>query len=272
MLTVGEMAAIGGVSAQTLRYYDRISLLKPAETDPYTNYRYYSLDQLMNLRVITVLKQCGLSLADIRRCLNQKEIAHIPELLEDRKRLIDEEIEQLKHSKELLDIEIRNIREALNSPGKDSAEIRTLPPRTVIFAAGESSERLTPVIMQVNVIEKTAKKEGWTVYGKPLIINTFYSETGRALPQQLDICLCIKGNVHSSGHVKIIPGGEYAVLYHHGLYNTVFDSFDRLYEWIRRNGYTAAGPPVMVIIVDMPMIKDTSSLLSEIQIRIEKVY
>jgi len=55
---------------KTLRYYDEIGLLKPAQVDRFTGYRYYSEDQLPRLNRILALKDLGLSLEQIGRLLD----------------------------------------------------------------------------------------------------------------------------------------------------------------------------------------------------------
>lgn len=40
MYSIGELSELAGVSARTLRYYDRLGLLKPAHTNE-AGYRFY---------------------------------------------------------------------------------------------------------------------------------------------------------------------------------------------------------------------------------------
>ena len=46
MLKIGEFSKLSRVSVRMLRHYDEIGLLKPAETDRFTDYRYYREDRL----------------------------------------------------------------------------------------------------------------------------------------------------------------------------------------------------------------------------------
>ena len=69
MLKIGDFSKLSRVSIRMLRHYDDIGLLKPAETDPFTGYRYYREDQLLVMGRITALKDMGFSLADIVRIL-----------------------------------------------------------------------------------------------------------------------------------------------------------------------------------------------------------
>ena len=78
MLKIGDFSKLSRVSIRMLRHYDDIGLLKPAETDDFTGYRYYREDQLFLIGRITALKDMGFALADIVRIL---------EIYDDRKQL-----------------------------------------------------------------------------------------------------------------------------------------------------------------------------------------
>jgi DNA-binding transcriptional MerR regulator len=52
-----------------LHHYDEIGLLKPCHVDAFTDYRYYSLDQLPRIHSIMALKELGLSLEEISQLL-----------------------------------------------------------------------------------------------------------------------------------------------------------------------------------------------------------
>jgi len=59
------------VPVKTLRYYDEIDLFKPSEIDRFTDYRYYTLDQLPRIHSIMALKELGLSLDEISQLLRK---------------------------------------------------------------------------------------------------------------------------------------------------------------------------------------------------------
>ena len=69
MLKIGDFSKLSRVSIRMLRHYDEIGLLKPAETDPFTDYRYYSEAQLPTVCRITALRDMGFSLGEVRAIL-----------------------------------------------------------------------------------------------------------------------------------------------------------------------------------------------------------
>ena len=60
---IGELAERAGVTTRTIRYYESLGLLQPAERDG--GFRYYADDALRRLHKIDALKKLGLSLEEI---------------------------------------------------------------------------------------------------------------------------------------------------------------------------------------------------------------
>ena len=71
MLKIGDFSRVAQVSVRALRLYDEMGLLKPAHIDRFTDYRYYSLDQLPLLNRILALKDLGLALDQIKQLLRR---------------------------------------------------------------------------------------------------------------------------------------------------------------------------------------------------------
>ncbi|MED1799211.1 MerR family transcriptional regulator [Brevibacillus porteri] len=72
MFKISEFAKISQVSVKTLRYYDQVHLLKPAHTDKFSGYRYYSADQMFQLNRILAYKELGFSLDQIRQMMSEQ--------------------------------------------------------------------------------------------------------------------------------------------------------------------------------------------------------
>jgi protein phosphatase len=64
-MPIGEFSERSGLSAKRLRTYAAEGLLAPAAVDPGSGYRYYSLGQLADARVIDALRQAGVPLVEI---------------------------------------------------------------------------------------------------------------------------------------------------------------------------------------------------------------
>ena len=69
MITIQGLAKLCGCNTQTLRYYDRIDLLKPAKVDEWTGYRYYEEEQALLFVKIKNLQQADFSIEEIKALL-----------------------------------------------------------------------------------------------------------------------------------------------------------------------------------------------------------
>ena len=74
MYKIGDFSKISEVSIKTLRYYDDINLLKPSYQDFFTGYRYYEETQLNEITLIKNLKELGLTLTEIKKYIESKEM------------------------------------------------------------------------------------------------------------------------------------------------------------------------------------------------------
>lgn len=67
--TIGALSALAGVSTRTLRYYDKIGLLRP-ETKSSSGYRVYGQAQVDRLQQILFYRELGVELSMIGRILD----------------------------------------------------------------------------------------------------------------------------------------------------------------------------------------------------------
>ncbi|MEY8000679.1 methyltransferase domain-containing protein [Clostridium sp. Mt-5] len=128
LVSIGNFAKKSGVTLRTLRYYDKIGLLKPCSYSQY-GHRLYNFEDFGKLQKILTLKFIGLSLEDISRIMNydinhndlkksleiQKEIMkgkiyHIETVIKS----IEEAVHMLNHNRELNWNKFINIINAIN--------------------------------------------------------------------------------------------------------------------------------------------------------------
>lgn len=95
MMTIAEFARLCGCSAQTLRYYDRIDLLRPARVDEWTGYRFYEKRQAVDFVKIKNLQLADFSIAEIKQLLNQSD-QQIYEAFSRKIALCEEKLEQIR--------------------------------------------------------------------------------------------------------------------------------------------------------------------------------
>ncbi len=88
--TTGKFAKLANVSERTLRYYDKIGLLKPSKTES-NGYRKYVKEDLRKLQKIILLKKLGFPLEEITIMLLESDTSWI-ESLKMQISLVDQKI------------------------------------------------------------------------------------------------------------------------------------------------------------------------------------
>ena len=99
-LTIGEVAVQAGVATSTIRYYERRGLL--AADARVSGQRRYTTNSLRRLIFIGMLQDAGLALDDIDGILNASDVAGWKGIAARRLEILDEEIAQLQHAREVL--------------------------------------------------------------------------------------------------------------------------------------------------------------------------
>ena len=95
MYAISEMASLFNVSRQTLIYYDKIGLFKPAVVNE-KGYRFYSPTQIPLMRLICMLRDLGLELDEIDRLTSTFDIGEMTDHLRSRVQALDGQIAGLK--------------------------------------------------------------------------------------------------------------------------------------------------------------------------------
>ena len=72
-MTISEFGRRSGLSHKALRLYDLSGLLSPAQVDPVSGYRLYSVDQVESARRISLLRQLEMPLATVANVLAQSD-------------------------------------------------------------------------------------------------------------------------------------------------------------------------------------------------------
>lgn len=126
-LKIGELASQAGVSADTVRYYERLNLLpRPSRTR--AGYRVYSDADAERLRFIRQAQTLGLSLDDIRLLMHEGEgglakCRRVRDLLSSRLEQLDQRIAEMRAFRSKLLAYLEECEEALAGKRGDSCPV-----------------------------------------------------------------------------------------------------------------------------------------------------
>jgi DNA-binding transcriptional MerR regulator len=245
MFKIGEFSRFTRVSVKTLRHYDEMGLLRPRVVDRFTNYRYYSADQVPRLNQILALRELGFSLEQIGRLLaadlspeqlrgmfQGKRLEIVARLREEEEQLgrVDAYLAQLEDQQAArYDVVVRHIEARL------VASVRAW-----VAAEGEGERDVESLFEEVEQYIAQFKARAAL---PPAII--YHDSEYRADGQDIEIVVPLTSAIPEKGRVQVyeLPScTTMACLIHSGGYEHLSQTFGTLLQWIERNHYAIAGP------------------------------
>ena len=124
--SIKEVAALVGLPASTLRYYEDVSVIPAIARDPSSGHRIYQEDDLELLTWVSCLSASGMSIADMREYVRsglggERDISEFITLLEQQDERLREEAQILELRREFLRTKVAYWR-AVNGEDVQEAE------------------------------------------------------------------------------------------------------------------------------------------------------
>mgnify|MGYP001416617677 CR=1 FL=1 len=273
MIKIGDFSQLSQVPVKTLRYYDEIGLLKPTHIDPFTSYRYYTLDQLPRLNRILALKELGLSLEQIAMLLDDDLT---PEQIRGMLRLKQAEIRQHIHDEQerlarvetrLRYIEMENKMPTIDVLIKHTDVLNVLSIREVV-PDGAGISRV------IGEAFGAAMSAGVRFAGAPFVM---YHGTDSNFDMEVVIPVeaSVQQGIPLTGDRRLavgsLPALTVASTLHKGSYANIGETYAALTQWIGENGYAFVGPVREIYLTSPNETPNPADYLTEIQFPVEKI-
>ena len=264
MLKIGEFSKLSRVSVRMLRHYDEIGLLKPAEIDRLTEYRYYREDQLPVVCRITALKDMGFALADIVRILAVYEDREaLDGFLAVRERELQDLAAETAHRLMLLDTARKRLRkeDAMNY----NVTVKTIPER---YAA--TVRMIIPRYEEEGKIWKVLCEETDSLHLQPadpcLCAVTFLDGEFKETDVEMEAWKTVRGQYPDTEHVKFrtLPEVTVACCTFKGPYTCINEVIAAVASWIQSNGYEFDGPMFNIYHVSPKETKHPEEFVTEV--------
>lgn len=133
--SVGEAAKLVHTTSETLRHYDRIGLVRPSKKDEWTNYRYYTEQDIVRLNTVRALQHMDLPLKEIKKVLEYDDLEKIVDFLAQAEKKADEKIKALQYSKSKIQLAKSDYERKLQArKNSNGVIIKDLPERVILLS------------------------------------------------------------------------------------------------------------------------------------------
>lgn len=273
--TVSELSRLFGISNQTLRYYDKIGLFKPNYVDKENNYRYYDYEQFFCLSMIMQLKRLNFSLESVQRYSSSMDMNSLEKNLIKTKELIHKQIEQLNQLESRNDRILQNLHIAKNAAEYQKCEVVEEPTRFQ-YAIPINFE-IKDLYHYIKVVYESYIRSRYATHmaqhGE--IVLQIHKENlqNRDFHVYNSIGFFIESNaevVKGSREVVCIEQGKFATCVHCGPYGTIHRSYQKLYDFIEKQGWNICGDSLEFAVVSISLTKDPENFITQIQIPVQE--
>lgn len=234
----GEFAKLCNTTKNTLFHYDQIGLLKPEITKD-NGYRYYSKDQFWVFDIISVLKEAGTPLKEIKVYLDNQDTENFIRIMEDKKNNLKREQKKLQLMVQRIQNTIDLAKYALNTTW-NQPRVEYLQEEYLIATPlknpGDEEEQLKLMYSHIDYITNhcpNAEMPLGTILKKENIekenfdyIDYYYSKIHHRV---------------KSRRMTVRPSGYYVIYDHKGSYDDIPRSYKEIMEYMWENNLTLRG-------------------------------
>ncbi len=262
LVPIGKFSTMTRLSVKALRLYDEIGLLRPAQVDPSSGYRYYELGQANRAEAVRILRSVDMPLDEIRviletddRELIQKQLAvhreRLVERLEAHERMVAY-LESLMQRKE----------------GIMPYEVQIMEAAPQAIAATRVHTNLARIADDIQAgfgsLMGAMGRAGLPPAGAPLIV--YHDVIDEETEGDIEICVPVAGAFSGSDEVygRELEGGSVAATVHRGPYPEIGRAYHTLTSWVSEHGHEMAGPPREIYLND-PTTVAAEELLTRVE-------
>lgn len=253
LLSIGAFSPASRLSQKALRLYGRHKLLSPAHTDAHSGYRYYTAAQLADARLILLLREMDMPLAQIQQVLlaSPEDAANLVQ------GYIKQRDEKAKREKRVSDevfrcLQQRHIRKGTPmTPMQEPLAVTTFEAEPQLIIAINKPLHVNALWSffddcRTRLSEFANGQPGLEIVGDAFAI--FHGPVNQEDDGPVEVYFPVRGIAVPTGDIVLreLAGGLMATATgtpEQGKFPRVLEIYDAVTCWMNTNGYVMDGPP-----------------------------
>jgi len=265
LLTVKEFARLAGMTAESLRHYDRKGIFQPAKhgIEFENKYRCYDPTQITTVKMIRVLTEIGVPLDTIKELAKERSPEKLMKLFSKHKSIVADEIHFLQEVFSVISTFLELLTEGISAT-ESEISVTEQPEKRIIL--GDANDFYGSVgffrefIKFCDVLHEPALNLAYPVGGYFESMDVFLDKPSE--PSRF-FSLNPKGN-------EQIAGGLYLIGYTRGYYGKTNDLPKRMAAFAKKNGLVFTGPVYNLYLFDEMSIVDPEQYLLQVSASVKE--
>ncbi len=253
--TIGEVARIFDLSIDTLRYYDKLDILKPFEIRE-NGYRFYFIGQFEILSTIKLLKGLDFTLDEIRALTHQEDLEEVKQTLEKERTSIRKKIRHLLMLEEKVKMICESIGQINSSKG---ISLCTRPKMWALLIESifDSKDRDLPEKIEKNL---ALTDKSWISFSNIISVISPENMKNSQYHSYLYNGLVSTRPCNTESKELVFFQEELCafkcITVNHDKYYEIDKDYDDICQWIMANGYEICGNTLEINIYNQFLQKD----------------
>ncbi len=261
LIPIGRFSQITQLSLRMLRHYDELNLLKPAQIDPQSGYRYYSIAQALEAEKIRLLRSLEVPLEEIRQLLSLRDADAVRVSLARHRARLEAQITQYQQALDKLE-RLSTHELAATYP----VVLRSLEAQPVI------TERIVTALSDIQLaLGRTygalyghLGHLGVRPSGPPFLI--CFEREFKEGPMEFAVGVPTEVRLPSYGSFEsdVLPASLVASTLHVGPYSEITHAYQAVLAWIDEHGYVADAAAREVYLVGVGQVQNPAEYRTEL--------
>ena len=269
LFTIGELADYQNISRQTLIFYDKTGLFKPACVDPKNGYRYYSAGQLDDLDPILIMKKIGFSLEEIREYMESSNLETSIAVLKKQMSAIEGKLKELALIKSRLKHRCDKMEEAAR-PENREVSVERAETQYIFCRDVMPPYSLTEVSLATKQCYAQAFRENLPVFLQSGVIVPLEKIRAGRFTEASTAFLPIESSLETES-IKKLPAGTCVTIHHFGSYESIGLSYQKLLDYCAAHALTLCSDSYEFCLHDYITARDKNEYITKILFYIQEI-
>ena len=229
--SIGELSRHQNISRQTLIFYDKIGLFRPAYVDPHNGYRYYSSSQLDYLDTILIMKKIGFSLEEIKAHMRDYTIETSIGILRKQLTVIARQIEELQIVKSRIEHRCIQMERSVSSRNHgEEVSLEMIQRQYILLQKVDPPYTLENVSLATKQCFVRSFREHLPIFFQSGAIVPYDNILSGRYTEALFAFLPIEKTTRTAG-IRELPPGQCVCTYHIGDYPSIGSAYQRILDY-----------------------------------------
>ncbi|WP_101697039.1 MerR family transcriptional regulator [Clostridium minihomine] len=262
---INEISKLYGIGVDSLRYYEKIGVLKPRRDT--NGYRLYSLKDIYKLNIIRDLRQLDFSMKQIKEYLDHQSVEQTMALLREEQELIQQQLKQLKARNRIIRERMASLAAASQIPA-GVFSVKSFPNRFCL-QLNEYITRDEEMDFAVKKLhsrhEKKIRDFGNQSIGASVSLQDLHQGTFHVFHS---VFFILEQQIEEYDFV--LPAGQYLSYYYRGGYLQSPQRMQEVFDQVQQLGRKILSDPFEIYEIDNRDTGCPEEFLTEIQVRISE--